>query len=153
MTTIAYRAGILAADTQGTRGNSRIRVRKIQRLDDGSLFAGAGAFPAIVKVHKWANAGMPDDKLPKLALGDDGEVECLIVRPDGTIVLVDEALTPETLVQEFVAIGTGCEYALGAMACGRTAARAVKIAARFDTNTSEPIETMQLVDVLDRQST
>jgi ATP-dependent protease HslVU (ClpYQ) peptidase subunit len=148
VTTIAVRNRIMAADTQGTRSGSRIRIKKIRKLSDGSLFAGAGASGAIVKLQRWVEAGCPEDKPPKLGLADDEEVECIVLRSDGTLVLIDETLAPETLDQDFIAIGTGCEYALGAMACGRSAAQAVKIAARFDTNTSEPVEAMELASIV-----
>lgn len=145
MTTIAYRAGILAADSQGTRSGSRIRIKKLRRLPDGSLFAGAGHTGAIVKVQRWCEAGMPEGKLPKLALAEDEEVECLLIKTDGTILLIDESLAPEPLEQEFMSIGTGCEYAIAYMDKGCTAAEAVDLTSKWDTNTSGPVDTMALV--------
>ena len=40
------------------------------------------------------------------------------------------------------ALGTGCEYAIGAMAAGTSAEEAVRIAARYDTNTGGEVITL-----------
>lgn len=40
------------------------------------------------------------------------------------------------------AIGSGCKYAMAAMACGKTPAEAVKVAAKFDCFTGGPVRSI-----------
>ena len=44
------------------------------------------------------------------------------------------------VVQPPVAVGSGCEFAIGAMAAGASSADAVRIAAKFDINTGGPVQ-------------
>lgn len=143
MTTVAFSKGTLAADTQMTFGDSsKARVSKIVRLADGSLFATAGSIRPGAKLKEWAMGGFDPAKRPKF--GPKAEVEALHIKPDGTIWYYDGSAIPDKLEDKFYAIGSGGAYALAAMACGRSAARAVKIAARFDSGTSEPVESISL---------
>lgn len=133
----------MAADTQMTFGDSsKAQVSKITRLADGSLFAAAGSVRPSSKLKEWALAGFDPAKRPKF--GPKAEVEALHIKPDGTIWYYDGSTFPDKLENEFYAIGSGGAYALAAMACGRSAVRAVKIAARFDSSTSEPVESISL---------
>lgn len=141
MTCIAYRSRILASDTQLTYGDgSKVRVRKIYKLPDGSLFGVAGDSPWTNKMRDWAMSGFPKiRKWPK-----EAEIEAIHIRLDGTVWLIHHDLDPDKLEEEYYAIGSGGAYALGAMAKGATAVQAAKIAARFDSGTSEPIESETL---------
>lgn len=143
MTTIAFAKGIMAADTQMTFGDAtKARVSKIIRLPDGSLFACAGSQTQGMKLKTWAQGGFDPEKRPRF--GPKAEVEALLIKPDGTIWYYDGSAIPDKLEDKFYAIGSGGAYALGAMACGRSAVQAVRIAARYDSTTSEPIDKMEL---------
>lgn len=125
-----------------TTGGTKFRVRKLTRLPDGSLFAGTGEMGLITRVRKWAEAGFQDK--PKPRLGDEPEVEVLVIRTDGKIWLIGGDLEVLELDEPFIAIGTGYIGALCAMKCGKSAEEAIKIVAAYDSDTSEPIHTMQL---------
>lgn len=143
MTTVAYAKGIMAADTQMTFGDAtKARVSKIVRLTDGSLFACAGSQSQNARLKAWALEGFIPENRPRF--GPKAEVEALLIKPDGTIWYYDGSAIPDKLEDKFYAIGSGGAYALGAMACGRSAAQAVRIAARYDSTTSEPIDKMEL---------
>jgi hypothetical protein len=45
------------------------------------------------------------------------------------------------------AIGSGMDFALAAMACGKTAAEAVEIAARFDPNTGGRVDVIDCQEI------
>jgi ATP-dependent protease HslVU (ClpYQ) peptidase subunit len=140
MTCIAYRKGVLAADTQITCGDGRkIRASKIQALPDGSYFACAGDSKAIVRISRWIHRGMPTKGRPRCS---EDTFDVIMVRQDGTLLTANDALDFEALSEPFYAIGSGGAYAMGAMARGATAIQAVKIAARFDTNTSGPVDSV-----------
>ena len=142
MTTIAFAEGTIAADSQMTSGGAKLRIKKLHRLSDGSLFAGSGEVALISRMLKWAEAGFPEKPRPRIT--EDSEIECIVVRPNGAIWLVDDKLEPLEIDEPFAAIGSGFAYALGAMACGKSAVEAVEIAARFDADTSAPLHTMEL---------
>jgi ATP-dependent HslUV protease subunit HslV len=134
MTTVAYRDGIMVSDTQCTGSSyGKTRVRKIIRLSDGSLFAGAGDYLAILALREWAEAGFEGKRPAKT-----GDSQCLLVRPDRTVLHMGGNGKPYEILDEFSAIGSGCDYALGAMAAGKSAQEAVEIAAAYDSMTSGP---------------
>jgi ATP-dependent protease HslVU (ClpYQ) peptidase subunit len=143
MTTAAWSAkeGVLAVDTQVTSGNRKFRTHKVARLPCGGLIAGTGNLVHILKVTRWVQAGYAESAKPEFGDDEDGgQFECLIIQGDGQVVLLDDDMEPMPVTDEFIAIGSGGNYAMGAMACGKTAVEAVKIAAQFDAATSEPVE-------------
>lgn len=145
MTTIAYRDGIMAADTASWDVNGVYfgRARKLHRLADGRVFGGAGSTSAILRVVAWLN-GAED----KPALDDDKPtdvVQAIIATPGPgrVVVYVDVSLMEvEQHPGEFVAIGSGRELALGAMAMGASAAEAVRVATDFDRGSRPPVDTI-----------
>lgn len=140
MTTIAYRAGCFAADTQCTNGDgSMLRVRKLTRLEDGSVFAGAGDYFAVLALKEWAATGFEGKRPTKTA-----EAECLLLKADRTLWVLGSGGKPFEIVDEFTAIGSGSNYAIGAMAFGATALQAVKIAAKHCVATSGPFDVMRV---------
>lgn len=144
MTTIAYRDGIMAADScvANNAGTRLGRARKIHRLPDGTLAAGAGDFAAVLNVIDWLAAGQPTDERP--AFEDETAVVLLLVHPDGIVGILETDLRECQVEGDYFAIGSGCEGALGAMAAGARAEEAVRIACGIDTNTSGPVMTEAL---------
>jgi ATP-dependent protease HslVU (ClpYQ) peptidase subunit len=142
VTTAAWSAkeGVLATDTQVTSGNRKFRTHKVARLPCGGLIAGTGNLVHILKVTRWVQAGYDEAAKPDFGDDEEGQFECLIIQGDGQVVLLDDDMEPMPVTDEFIAIGSGGCYAMGALACGKTAVEAVKIAAQFDAATSEPVE-------------
>ncbi|MFA5567960.1 MAG: hypothetical protein WC972_04855 [Trueperaceae bacterium] len=140
MTTIAYRDGVLAADTQVNNGSARVgTVQKVHRRADGHMAAGTGDFSYTQRFIAWflgGEAGEPP--LPKR--GDDGndEGQGFIFRPDGRIVCF-EGTGPNELTAPYWAQGSGRNFALGAMAHGASAEEAVQAAMRHDVWTGGEI--------------
>ncbi|MEO5624725.1 MAG: hypothetical protein ABIQ70_01800 [Dokdonella sp.] len=91
-------------------------------------------------LEAWLVAGMPDER-PKIPEGLEAEI--LIVRPSGRIETADHTFCISPIIDVFMAIGSGAALALGAMAMGATAIAAVRIACRFDQNSSAPIHTIR----------
>lgn len=125
MTTVAFRDGIIAADTLMTASETRCGYcTKIMRV--GRLVIGfCGTLSNFEKFRCWIKDG---------ALGafksDGGNV--FIVPPTGPAVIWGDSDSPWREDAEFWAIGTGEKLAMGAMAAGATAAEAVKAAIGFD---------------------
>lgn len=141
MTTIAYRSGVLVADSQVSSADRIFRTVKILELPDGSLFGGAGGLADILKVRAWASKSYRGDP-PELS--DKASFECLHVKVDGSLWMIDDDLTPMNFIGDYIALGTGSAYALAAMYLGKSPQEAVAVAAEFDPATSLPIHELRL---------
>ncbi len=137
MTTIAYRDGIMAADSRAYSGNRDYMgaKAKIERLEDGTLI---GVSSTVVgggeEVREWVKAGTN----PKAELNKGFTL--LLVKPDGKVfVAVDTTLLSGPLTADFFAVGTGSDIALGAMGMGATAIKAVEVGCRLDPWSALPI--------------
>ena len=140
MTTIAWDGQHLAADKQM---GGRLRTGKIFPLGDGQYLAGAGDFCQIVEIATWIMQGALEQAKPSLP--DEMSSELLIVHPDGTAYwLTWPYLRKVKLNEPFASLGSGGEYALGALAMGATAKQAVQIATRYDPHTGGGITNIKV---------
>lgn len=142
MTTIAYRDGVLAADTRAYSGDARPlgQKSKIERLEDGTLIgvsssiAGGGE-----TVRRWYADQRPSDiELPSnftmIAISREGEV----------FFAKDTPHVSGPLTAPYFAIGSGADFALGALETGVSAKGAVLLACRLDVWSDEPVEILTL---------
>lgn len=141
MTSIAYRDGVLAADSgvqsRGTRIGS---VQKVFKAKDGSLLAYAGDANLAADVAEWVDGGLRHDSVPDTA--DRGTI--LWVQPDGSVHIIDGGGKPYPVEAPFYAEGSGEDLALGAMAAGASAVQAIEIAIHFDSGSSGPVQFVEL---------
>ena len=142
MTTIAYRNGILAADTGVySNGFCEARVSKIRKVLAG-LVGSSGNASHFKQFYTWVATNSERDR-PKLDREDS--FDGIHVKPDGSIFIYDRFMVAIPIHNtEFYALGSGREIAMGAMAMGAAPAEAIRIACRFDTHSIEPIETVSL---------
>ena len=148
MTTLAYRAGVMASDSRAYAGNSLSigNKPKIHRLKDGSIFAVSSRVPGIDSVlREWVERGAVLALAPRV---DTRTFTLLLVKPTGAVFYAENEFTLSGPLQgEFFAIGSGDNIALGAMAMGADAVRAVAIACELDVWTKGPIMTMKLKEL------
>lgn len=136
MTTIAYRDGVMAADTQETCGDIRTRTPKLARLPCGGVAGASGDSAMCVQALEWLSKGKGDR--PKLL-----ECSVMVAYGDGRLGIYADKKWTFLPFYGFSAIGSGMGAALGAMAhYGATAGEAVECAAKVDVYTSAPVETM-----------
>jgi len=146
MTTIAYRNGILAADsmiTAGSRIVTSTNATKIVRLSDGRLFGHCGQMRHMKPLVAYLEG--KSERYPDM----EKDATAIVVHPDGRVELhfgrhPDEAFAEDA---EFYAIGSGSELALGAMAVGATSIEAVHAAIRFDTCSGGDVKHLELQQV------
>ena len=159
MTVIAYSSKhrIMAADSRCTNGATIKHVTNIQklyRLPNGALLgaAGNGDSRDIRKLlAKASPKNMPTRKqLVKLEYDD---IEALIVFPTGQVFIVSceydedcDRLIPavDRISDVIVAIGTGANFAYGAMEFGASPIEAVEVACRRDIMCFGPIQSEKL---------
>lgn len=140
MTTIAYRDGVLAADSLVTLGSTKVHgsYQKIRRIGD-HIIGTAGSVASCQAFIDWIRMGDGETLPPK------GEYNALIIDPRGRVREIENgSVLPVPRGAKFFAIGSGSPYALAAMYAGANAAEAVKIAAKIDTSTGLPVKTLKL---------
>ena len=144
MSTIAYKAGVLAADTLAYGGKYLSPPglkHKIRRLKDGTRI---GVCTSIVgtseRFMSWVEAGAD----PAAWLGEKPDLQALMIRPNGDAFLATDGLYFSGPIEMTAwAIGSGSDFAIGAMAMGASAAEAVQIAAQFDRHSGGRIEPLE----------
>lgn len=137
MTTIAWDGATLAADRQSTWGGTPIVTRKVFKLQapDGSfiLYGGSGNSIQLGAFHRYV-------------LGQTWRVPCI---DDAQFMMIDQQrrvwvaqnnMDWHRIDVRQWAMGSGADYALGAMAHGANARESVKVASRLDTGTGMGID-------------
>jgi hypothetical protein len=139
MTTIAYKDGVLAADTLATsnclRDNYGTKIWRVGKL----LVAASGNKACCLRFRTWVADGMEGESPFEGADLGNG----LVIAPDGNIVCWGEN-GPWPVTVPFYTLGSGYQLALGALAAGASAIEAVKIAAEYDTHTGGEVESLTL---------
>lgn len=143
MTTIAWDGESIAADRR-VCGSSIMSLGKLFKLPDGSVLAGAGDYAEVVEVVAWVMGGCDPDARPRFSENSEGS-SLLLARPDGKAYWLTWPYLRQVEINEpFAAEGSGCQFALGAMAMGATARRAVQIAAKFDPFTGGGVNVIKV---------
>lgn len=130
MTTIAYRGGVLAADTGVTVNGSKMGtlVKVWRRPDDGALAGAAGSAGFSAAFRKWFLTPEKERGKPPEPINDDRIFDRGVVfHADGRIE-VHEAGGSFDVSTTYYAFGNGSDVALGAMFAGADAPTAVAAA-------------------------
>ena len=143
MTTIVYRDGMMSADSRAYRGGkgwlgTKVKVYKHKGVLVGSSSSVVGLTELI---KKWIMSDSPDELLRLVP--PDSHIDILAVYPNGEAMFMDTSLLPAYVVNEYYAIGSGNEYAMGALAMGASSKEAVRVAAMFDPFTGNKINTIK----------
>lgn len=141
MTVIAYRSGIMASDSMcvfDTGGpGTKSTCNKILRRK-GFLLAVAGNLtPPDELFLEWFFQNADTYEKPPLA---HYKFDALVATPEGKLQSWDQKGRFDVIGKPFFAIGAGCEFAMGAMAAGATARKAVEIAIGLSPLCSGPVQ-------------
>lgn len=142
MTTIAYKDGVLAADTRCTIDDviDQSEHKKVFHLKNGALVGLAGDLGVITAVLKKLRRDPDDFEVIKV---EKKELNAIYVRADGKVFEKDSnGWIPVTA--KYAATGSGYLAALVAMRCGKSAREAIKIAIEFDKNTGGKVRSVKL---------
>lgn len=148
LTTIAYRQGVLAADTRGTDDSYHPGIYRCEKLfrAGGDVIATAGDDTTGMLFVDWYGSRALGKRPKPPSRLVDGEADfCCLVMTEVGLFWYDKWCRPNKVLDEFYAIGSGAAYAMGAMAHGAGALEAVQTAARWDPYTGGEVETMMLV--------
>jgi ATP-dependent protease HslVU (ClpYQ) peptidase subunit len=138
VTTIAFRWGVMAADSRMMNGGwiNRYSADKLFRLPDGGVAGVTGTFAEAVAFAKWLQDGESGDRPPLT------ESTVVRLRKDGTLTIYEQNSSFD-IATEFGAWGSGSPAANAAMYMGADAAKAVEIAALLDDSTGGKVVTMK----------
>lgn len=131
MTVIAWDGQTLAADKQSTQYSQKQTVSKIFKLDDGSLVAICGQAIYGLQIIEWIKNGgdYPNNK----AANEESYAAVLHIK-DGKLYKYEQLPTPLLIEQTLFAMGSGQDYAIAAMHCGKSAKEAVEITSIYSSD-------------------
>ncbi len=135
MTTVVVTREAMVADTffsDGSRSQKILRGNRCLVGYSGDAYAG-------VLMATWVLDGMRGPS----PLGKKTSVSVLLLRTDRMFQMDGRGILLP-LDSEFFAIGSGADYAIGALEMGATPEEAIEVAARHDPNTKVPTFRMNL---------
>lgn len=143
MTTIAFRNGVIAADSRISYSTIHNGERdKLARCGE-YLVALAGPTWLRHPLEAWAAEGARPDQVPEVLHDNADQFNALLVNRHGQVFQFDHGyLVP--IEADYVAAGSGMLLALGAMAHGASAEQAVAAASLHDKNTGGSIRSAHI---------
>lgn len=155
MTTIAYKEGIMAADSRASEGDTHVtECQKIFKLENGAYLGSSGDDDdreVIELLSQASPSKMPSrKKLAALELQYSG----ILVFPSGKVFKIEVEHNEERqawagsvfeIKDKMCAIGSGASFAYGAMEAGVDAVKAVEIACRRDINSALPVQSVSVL--------
>jgi hypothetical protein len=131
VTAIAFKAGVIAADSGAWHGDVLISTteEKIVRLESGCFLAASGPADIIFNVVAWLNGVGPK---PEPATEDD-RYSAILVDPKTGMAefLSPKSHSPVGKFGSVVALGSHADFLYGAMAAGASAEEAIRLAIRY----------------------
>jgi hypothetical protein len=156
MSTIAYKDGVMAGDSQLTQNYANVgMVRKIGRNSDGLIIGGAVGCLSDVSafIDYIQNLGPLMPNFPAIHAappasplhpGEDSPLGMVIIQNPHSlqprIFLWEGTSRLNEVVADYLALGSGKNAALGAMEAGASAKRAVEIACMIDPYSGLPVD-------------
>lgn len=145
MTVIVFRDGVMAADTMAGDGQSRWRVQKLARLQDGGVAGFCGETSAGAAALNWlASGGSLEGHEDRKFQPDIAGAWVLIAKGDDTLWLLDGRFPAYQILDKWTAIGCGGPAARVALGLGLSAVDAAKQVALHDINCSDPVQSMEV---------
>lgn len=143
MTTIAFDGQTLAADRQATHNNTPVlygKLKKITFRGEPAYVGCAGEIDQWATVLDWITTGCDKDKVPCI---DAKCFSVMVITKSKNVFYLNDGFYFYEMGKSKWAIGSGAEFALGAMAHGATAEEAVSIACTLDVNTGLGIDSVK----------
>ena len=137
MTTIAFDGEIIASDSRSSIGNTLGQGNRKKIFRKGNEFiAGAGYYDEVIKISEYLLHGGEEPKL------SDPDFTIMHIK-NNKVFYYCNSVNPTPQTPPF-AIGSGDDFALAAMMCGKTAVEAVKIAIKCDVYTGGKVRSYRV---------
>ena len=140
MSVIAWDGKTLAADRQGSDGNKNLRLTKIWKHGE-QLLGGTGNAALIQELLEWVKAGADPEKYPEKQKAEPSSF--FIINETG-IWSYEGSPVPLKFENDFLAFGSGRDFALAALYLGKDAREAVEVACQFDLHCGNGIDVLTL---------
>lgn len=128
MTVVCYDGISMAADKQSNFAGLRVTTTKIKSLPDGTLLGAAGNSSIGRGLIRWFADGAKPADYPDTR----NECQLLVVSSENVITLYEEGPYPIVIEDKKIAIGSGRDFALAAMACGKSSYESVELTNKFE---------------------
>lgn len=146
MTVIAWDGTTLAADRQADYGGAKLSVTKVYRLDEDRLAAISGSGAHGMALLEWLRGGGDLFEYPKPS-SDEDVAFVLVVHRNGEVWNYERAGYRTPLHESVpLAMGGGRDFALGALAMGADARRAVEITNQLSSCCGMGVDTLTFDD-------
>ena len=143
MSVVAWDGKSIAADKQATAGGLRHTTTKLRRLDSGEVLAWTGDQDSAGMVAKWYADGADPAKWPE-SQKDKDDWSRLIVATADSVKVFERQPVFSLIEDQFLAWGSGRDFAIGAMARGASAKEAVEVAMKFDAGCGLGVDVVDL---------
>jgi hypothetical protein len=143
MTSVAWDGVTLAADRQAVHNNTPVlwaKLRKITFRGEPAYLAFAGEIDQCNSVVDWIVAGCDPDKIPVI---ETKNFSILVITKSKKAFYLNDGFFFYEMGKSKWAIGSGADFALGAMAHGATAEEAVGIACTLDVNSGLGVDSVK----------
>lgn len=142
MSVVAWDGKVIAADRQGTIAEMRVVSSKMRRTAEAVL-AWTGNQECGLALADWYERGASKDAWPKFQDDMDRWTRLIVADMHG-IRYYEQEPVPQYVQQPFIAFGSGRDFAMGAMAMGASAERAVQVASEFCVSCGMGVEVMEV---------
>lgn len=141
MSVIVWDGKTLAVDRGINDGHVSVPVNKSWQLDNGVIIAGVGSVYDIFLMKAWVIEGRNSARFPKVS----PQSHFVIVSPVSG--LQRYSAEPIAISHRFhpVALGSGRDFAYGALAVGATAKQAAEAAAKYCVTCSPEIDVYEII--------
>lgn len=131
MTVIVWDGKTVAADRRGCINDAAMTMTKVWLITDGAVVATTGDAGFGMALVQWWTEGADPAKWPAFQSTDDW-AKLIVFQPNYPPMCYERQPVPFPVEDQFMAWGSGREFALGALAMGATARQAVEVACRFN---------------------
>jgi ATP-dependent protease HslVU (ClpYQ) peptidase subunit len=142
MTTVAYTKGVLAFDSKASSGGQHAGWVMKGKKTNKYLIAACGSCEDIQAFMDWMESGGKQEDKKTYGLDRDVDINALVIDKKTRVYQYEGRLYPYVIEADIHALGSGREYAIGAMAAGSSAQQAVRIASKYDSGTGGAVKTL-----------
>lgn len=146
MTVIVWDGTTLAADKRAVCGDRPATTTKIWKHKN-ELMGGAGTATTCLMMRDWYVGGRDPKKFPEPQKQEETSCNFVVVRRDGSYLRFEGSHVPLELSESHFAMGTGADYAYGAIAMGADAIKAVEVASQYDLWCGNGVDTLTFDEV------
>lgn len=144
MTTIAYRAGVMASDSGVWIDDACVEwAEKVAKGPDGTLYGVSGNAAQCSAYIAWVGGGCYGEEPRATFMKDDRSSFIVLVAPADGPLRLRTAYGDEVYSAPYFAIGAGSVAALGAMFAGATAEQAIEAAKAHASGAFGPVQSVR----------